>query len=112
MALPNSPCCSSSCFGKTSDLKPDLVLQRVVSAIEPEPPLRSAVDTEGAADGIAKLSLLQLIVLWKDFDPFHESGPFDRNLQLQSKVVDINPAFPCQQGSLEEDPEVAAALAH
>src|SRR5215470_11243881 len=89
-----------------------LLFERVVRAVEPEPPLGPAVNPKRPANGVSKLTSLQLVVLGKDFDAFHQTGPLDGNLQPQGEVVDIDPAFPRELWLLEEDPEVAAAFAH
>src|ERR1019366_1763225 len=88
-----------------------LLLEVVVSAVEPEALCCAPVNAQRTADGIPVLSGLQLVVLWEDLDPFPQPASLDRHPQPQSKVVHVNPAVPRRQWVRHKDPEVPAAVA-
>src|ERR1017187_6188634 len=76
-------------LGKTIEVA-HLLLEVVISAVEPEAFCGTPVNTQRTADGIPVFTGLQLVVLREDLDPFPQPTSLDRHPQPQGKVVHVN----------------------
>ena len=72
----------------------------------------ASVDSQRSADGVAKLSGADGVVLGKHFDPVGQTRALYRYSQPQCKIMDVDSAFSGQQGRCQEDPKMPTALAH
>ena len=90
----------------------DLVLQRVIGAVEPESAAGASVDSQRTADGVAKVPGADGVVLGKHLDPVGQTRALYRHTQPQCKIMDVDSAFSGQQGRCQEDPKMPSALAH
>ena len=77
--------------------------------IKPVAPIRLPVHAERSADGVAVLSVFEPVLAREYFYAFLETAAFDRNAEPEREVIDIDPAFGCQQRLGAEDPEMTAA---
>ena len=90
----------------------DLVLQRVIGAVKPESAVGASVDSQRTANGVAKLSGSDGVVLRKHLDALGQARALHRHSQPQSKIMDVDSALLGQQGRCQEDPKMPTALAH
>ena len=88
-----------------------LIVEVVVGAVEPKPGTDGAVNSERAADGIAEVAVLKLIVFREDLDSLRDASAFHWNTELLSQTRDQQPALPGQKRLLPEDPQVRATSA-
>jgi hypothetical protein len=68
------------------------------------------MDPERPPNSIAEFVRAELILARKYLDSFRQtSTPFYRYFQTTGEVVDVDPAVPCKQWLVREDPEVSTA---
>src|SRR5208283_1596375 len=84
----------------------DLVLQRVISAVEPESAVGATVDSQGSANGVAKFSGANGVVFRKHLDAVRQARTLHRHSQLQGKIMDVDPTLSCQQRRRQKDPKM------
>src|SRR6266852_5465911 len=87
-----------------------LRIESVVCAIEPVAPSGSTMDSERSADCVTEFVGAELILTRKDLDSLRQTrATLYRHFQPTSQVVDVDPAVPCKQWLVREDPEVSTA---
>src|SRR5258708_11341605 len=68
------------------------------------------MNSERPPDSIAEFVRAELILTRKYFDSFRQTRTaLYWHFQPKSQVVDVNPAMPCEQWLVREDPKVSAA---
>src|ERR1700693_1527641 len=88
-----------------------LIVEIVISAIEPEPSADRAVNSQRSTDSIAEVAILQLIVLREYLDSLGRPRSFYRDTEFLSQAGDQQPALSSQKRLLSENPKVGAAPA-
>src|SRR6202051_4957198 len=86
-----------------------LIVEIVISAIEPEPSADRAVNSQRSTDSIAEVAILQLIVLREYLDSLGRPRSFYRDTEFLSKAGDQQPALSGQERLLSKYPKVGAA---
>src|ERR1700686_2923061 len=89
----------------------ELRFEPVVCTIEPVAPSSGTMESERPPDSIAEFVRAELILTRKYLDSFRQTRTttLHWHFQAKSQVVDVDPAVPCEQWLLREDPEVSAA---
>src|SRR5579864_5400162 len=86
-----------------------LIVEIVIGAVEPEPRADRAVNSQRSTDSIAKVAILQLVMLREYLDSLGRSRSFDRDTELLSQTGDQKPALSGQERLLSKYPKVGAA---
>src|SRR6266496_181365 len=89
-----------------------LCLDRVVRAVKPESPSRTAVNAEWPSNRIAKPARFDQVVFGKYFDAFSQARPLHWHPQSQCNIVNVDTTFFCQERRRKKDPQMAASSAH
>jgi hypothetical protein len=89
-----------------------LCLGGVVSAVEPEPTCRAAVNTERCANRATKLSWSNDVLLGKNLDAFPLAPALYRYPQFQRDLANVNSALLRRKRFLQKDPQMSASSAH
>jgi hypothetical protein len=87
-----------------------LRIESVICAIEPVASSGGTMNSERPPDSIAEFVRAELILTRKYFDSFRQTRTvLYWHFQPKSQVVDVDPAVPCEQWLVREDPKVSAA---
>src|SRR5664280_3870846 len=74
----------------------DLVLQRVIGAVEPKPAVGATVNSQRSTNRVAKLAGANGIMLRKDLDALCQARTLHRHSQFPGKIMDVDSAVPRQ----------------
>src|ERR1700729_1590602 len=79
-----------------------LIVEIVIGSIEPEPSADRAVNSQRSTDGIAEVTILQLIMLRENLDSLGRPRSFYRDAKFLSQAGDKQPALSCQERLLSK----------
>src|SRR3984893_8464125 len=88
-----------------------LIVEIVVGAIEPEPSADRAVNSQWSTDSIAKVTILQLIMLREYLDSLGRPRSFYRDTEFLGQAGDQQPALSGQKRLLSKYSKVGASSA-
>src|SRR5216684_9224773 len=86
-----------------------LIVEVVVGAVEPKPSADRAVNSQRSTDGIAEVTILQLIMLREYLDSLGRPRSFYRDTEFLSQAGYQQPALSGQERLLSKYPKVSAA---
>src|ERR1017187_5801058 len=87
-----------------------LIVETVIGAVEPEPSADRAVNSQRSTDGIAEVTILQLIMLREYLDSLGRPRSFYRDTEFLSQAGDQQPALSGQKRLLAKYPKVGAEI--